>query len=139
MQAADGRRVTPLARIDPSTGSAAAYRLALTSETGKISGLDCRARGGVIEAIAVERHFEVSRLLAFTLPEGGSALEKQEKDDKPIEPRVIADLAGFTNGGKRNFEGVVWIDERRAALIVDNQYRGVTGPNEIVWIDLPAP
>ncbi|UQA61212.1 esterase-like activity of phytase family protein [Polyangium aurulentum] len=130
---AGGGRLAPLARVDPQNGEATAYRLALTSDTGKISALDCRARGDAIEVLAVERHFEVSRLVGFSLPASGPA------SDAPVRPRVLAELGAHTNGGKRNFEGVVWLDDRRAALIVDNQYRGITGPNEIVRVDLPAP
>jgi hypothetical protein len=131
--AGGGGRLAPLARVDPQSGEATAYRLALTSETGKISALDCRARGDTIEILAVERHFEVSRLIGFSLPASGPA------SDAPVRPRIIAELGAHTRGGKRNFEGVVWLDDRRAALIVDNQYRGITGPNEIVHVELPAP
>jgi hypothetical protein len=128
-----GERSAPLARVDPNGGDATAYRLALTSTTGKISALDCRARGDTIEVLAIERHFEVSRLLAFSLPASGPAQES------PIRPRVVAELFAHTNGGKRNFEGLVWQDDQRAVLMVDNQYRGSTGPNEIVRVELPAP
>ncbi|MDI1433910.1 esterase-like activity of phytase family protein [Polyangium sorediatum] len=130
-------RHAPIERIDPATGDRAAFRLSLTStkdEKGKISGLDCRARGDDrIEVLAIERHFAVSRILAFTLPAKGPGTAA------PIEPRVLVDLAPYSNDGKRNFEGIVWKDETHALLIVDNQYgEKVSGPNELLEVTLPG-
>ncbi|MDI3287629.1 esterase-like activity of phytase family protein [Polyangium sp. 15x6] len=130
-------RYAPIERIDPATGDRAAFRLSLTStkdEKGKISGLDCRAQGtDRIEVLAMERHFAVSRILSFTLPAKGPGTTT------PIEPRVLVDLAPHTNGGKRNFEGIVWKDETHALLIVDNQYGdNISGPNELFEVTLPA-
>lgn len=132
------KRYAPIERIDPETGDRAAFRLALTStkdEKGKISSLDCRSRGDdLIEVLAVERHFAVSRILSFVLPTKGPAASA------PIEPRVLVDLAPFSNDGKRNFEGIVWKDDAHALLIVDNQYgEKVSGPNELLEVTLPAP
>ena len=131
------KRLAPIERIDPETGERAVFRLALTStkdEKGKISGLDCRARGDHIEVLAIERHFAVSRILSFVLP------TKAPGTAAPIEPRVLVDLAPHSNGGKRNFEGIVWKDDTHALLIVDNQYgENVSGPNEMLEVTLPGP
>jgi hypothetical protein len=131
------QRYAPIERIDPETGDRAAFRLSLTStkdEKGKISGLDCRPRGDdLIEVLAIERHFEVSRILSFTIPLKGPG------NASPIEPRVLVDLAPHSNDGKRNFEAIVWKDDGHALLIVDNQYgEKVSGPNELLEVTLPS-
>jgi hypothetical protein len=123
-------RVAAIARIDETTGEVTAYRLALTSKTGKIAALDCRAQGEFIEILAIERHFEVSRLLTFTIPLSGAA------DEMPRTAKIVKDLLPYANDGKRNFEGVVWLDDQRAMLIVDNKYGKVTGPNEMMEVEI---
>lgn len=123
-------RLAAVARIDEATGEVAAYRLALTSKTGKISALDCRVKGELIEVLAVERHFEVSRLLTFTIPLSGAA------EEAPRSATIVLDLMPYANEGNRNFEGAVWLDERRAMLVVDNKYGKITGPNQMVEVDL---
>ncbi len=135
MNGDDKARLAPIARIDVATGEPAAFRLSLTStkdEKGKLSSLDCRAKGDTIEVLALERHFAVSRILSFTIPQTGPGTEA------PIVPRVLVDLSPHTNGGKRNFEGIVWRDETHALLIVDNQYgEKVSGANEFIEVVLP--
>jgi hypothetical protein len=123
-------RLAAIARIDETTGEVTAYRLALTSKTGKISALDCRVKDGAIEILAIERHFEVARLLMFTLPLSGAA------EEAPRSAQIVKDLLSYANEGKRNFEGVVWLDDQRAMLIVDNKYGKVTGPNEMMEVEL---
>lgn len=125
-------RFAALARIDQTSGEVTAFRMQLTSKTGKLSGLDCRFKDGAIEVLAIERHFEVARLLSFTVPLAGPA------EETPRPTRVVLDLMPYANDGKRNFEGVVWLDDRRAMLVVDNRYGKVTGPNQMVEVDLPA-
>lgn len=125
-------RHAALARIDETTGDVTAYRLVLTSKTGKIAALDCRLKDDAIEVLAIERHFEVARLLVFTIPQNGAA------DETPKTARVVLDLFPYANEGKRNFEGVVWLDDKRAMLVVDNKYGSVTGPNQMVEVDLPG-
>jgi hypothetical protein len=116
------RRWAPLARYRFSTGTWTGYRLALTSATGKISALACRMERGRLVVLAVERHFGVSRLLRFELPE-------QPGD---ITPRIDADITKFADQTNLNFEGAEWGDDGTIVLVVDNEWRGVTGPNELV-------
>jgi hypothetical protein len=126
----DGERQAAIARIDERTGEVTAYRMGLTSKTGKVGGLECREKDGAIEVLAIERHFEVSRLLTFSVPLQGAA------EDAPRAARVLLDLFPYTNGGKRNFEGVVWLDDHRVMLVVDNKHGKITGPNELVEVEL---
>jgi hypothetical protein len=116
------QRWAPLGRYDAARGTWTGYRLRLTSATGKISGLACRVDDGRIDVLAVERHFGVSRLLRFTLPE--------ESGD--IVPRIDADITSFAASTNLNFEGAEWGDDGTVVLVVDNDYGGVTGPNELV-------
>ncbi|MCG8417430.1 MAG: SdiA-regulated domain-containing protein [Proteobacteria bacterium] len=157
-QAEDGRRVALVGRVDLNSRAVVPYRVALTSDKGKISALHCdRARaasssadagasasskgtagapsgtGGIV-AMAIERHFSVARLIAFRVPESPSSGRAP-----PILPaEVVADVYPYTTGGKRNFEGLVRLGERRVGIIVDNHYAKVTGPNELLWLQLPA-
>src|SRR5690606_24762195 len=108
------------------------HRLALTSETGKISALDCRRSGDGIEVWAVERHFETSRVVRFVLPLEAPAGDRAEL----VTPAVVLDLAAHTDGGRRNFEGLVRAPGR-VRLVVDNAWVTITGPNEIVSVPLP--
>lgn len=128
----NGERYAALARIDEATGDVAAYRLVLTSKTGKISALECRLKDGALEVLAIERHFEVSKLLTFTIPQNGAA------DEKALAAKIMVDLFPYADEGKRNFEGVVWTDDRHVMLIVDNKYGKVTGPNLMLEVDLPT-
>lgn len=125
-------RFAALARIDETSGDVTAYRMALTSKTGKLAGMDCRLKDNAIEVLAIERHFDVAQLVSFTVPLAGAT------EETPRTARVVFDLKPYANDGKRNFEGVVWLDDRRVLLIVDNKYGKVTGPNQMVEVNLPA-
>jgi hypothetical protein len=63
----DGVRAAPVAVVHRRTRAIAASRIRLTSATGKLSALTCRAAGGRIEVTAIERHYGVGRLVEFTL------------------------------------------------------------------------
>jgi len=110
-----GRRWAPLGVFEPATQTWSAHWVALTTETGKLAALDCRERAGAIEALAVERHFEVSRLLRFAIPRG--------PEGQWIEPVVAADLAALISP-LPNFEGLAWMPDGSAVLLTDNRYRG---------------
>lgn len=115
-----GKRWAPIVRIEKGV-IARVHRLWLTTRTGKLSGLDCQvAADGSIQAIAVERHFEVTNLLTFALPAG----------EGDITPSVALDLTAVING-KLNLEGIVWTSTGVIAVI-DNQYGSITGPSELL-------
>ena len=125
-----GRRWAPLGMYDPMTKSWTAHRVALSSEDGKLAALDCRTRDGAIEALAVERHYGVSRLLRFRIPKGDVA--------QWIEPTLAADLSKLVEP-LPNFEGLAWLDDGSAWLLNDNKYRGRSSePSRLYFIPASA-
>ena len=121
-----GRRFAPVATYNLLTKAFTHFRLWLTSETGKISGLGCRATPGGTEVYAIERHYEVARVLTFTLPLAGAG--------GYVTPRVIVDLATIFPDAIPNFEGIAVMKDGSLVLISDNDYGGVTGPTELLAI-----
>lgn len=119
-----GRRWAPVLRIT-NGAIARRHRLWLTSATGKISGLDCVvAPDGTATSWAIERNFEVTRLLRFTLPPAGTG-----PDD--ITPTVSLDLAPVLHG-KLNLEGIARMPDGRIVTVIDNQWKTITGPSELL-------
>ncbi|MGM0576216.1 MAG: esterase-like activity of phytase family protein [Myxococcota bacterium] len=122
-----GRRFAPVARLDRRTGEWARYRVRLTSRTGKLAAVACRrGEGGVLEAVAIERHFGVVRLLRFELPPADEAAGPAPVD---VESRMDVDLMPFL-GRSINLEGLVWLDDGRLWLLSDNDSGGVHGDTE---------
>ena len=125
-----GRRWAPLAMFDPNTQTWTAHRVALTSKTGKLAAMDCRIANGSIQALAVERHYGVSRLLRFSIPRG--------PEGQWIEPTVAADLSQSVSP-LPNFEGLAWMEDGSAALVTDNQHRGaIRDPSRLYFIPASA-
>ncbi len=118
----DGKRWAPIVQIERGEITQV-HKLWLTTETGKLSGLDCHlGADGSIRALAIERHFEVTRLLTFVLPAAR---------DADIVPHVALDLSTVLNG-KLNLEGIVWDASGRVIVVIDNQYTSITGPSELL-------
>nr|MBA2542194.1 hypothetical protein [Deltaproteobacteria bacterium] len=116
----DGRRWAPIVRVEHGAITRV-HKLWLTSQSGKISGLDCTiAADGSIHALAIERHFEITHLLTFVLPAG----------EGDITPTIALDLGPVING-KLNLEGIVWTSNGVIAVI-DNQYNAISGPSELL-------
>lgn len=126
----DKQRFAPVATFDLTTKAWQYYRVALTSETGKVAALTCRQGPEGIEVMAIERHYEISRILQFTLPKVTS--------QQQITPTILADMS-MTFGKSKipNFEGLVVLGTGQVAAISDNDYGGITGPTELLL--LPAP
>ncbi len=116
----DGRRYAPLVWIESGVITRV-QAVWLTSETGKLSSLECDLDAQPPTAWAVERHFEVTRILELVL----SAYADE------IEPTILVDLTAEV-AGLRNLEGITRLDDGRFAAIVDNQFRTITGPNELL-------
>jgi len=127
----DGRRYAPLA-WRTNDGEWNAYQVWLSSEAGKLAGITCRpAANGGARVLAIERHFGITRILAFDLPapRGGPPVA--------VESRVVLNLDDWVRSLDRqpNFEGIVRLEGGRVALLVDNQYRGErTGPSELWFV-----
>lgn len=121
---AGGARFAPLAVYDLAVRRARAYRLRLTSTTGSLSAVACDVRDGRVAIVAVERHFGVLRILRAQLPDAPGE----------VVPEVIADLDTFADRTRLNAEGIVVGDGGDVTLVVDNHYRGVTGPNELLLV-----
>lgn len=119
-----GRRWAPLARIFDGE-VVRIHRLWLTSNTGKIAALDCTIDAdGTARVTAIERHFEVTRILTFSVP-------PTETGAKDITPAIALDL-GPTLRGALNLEGLARLPDGRLVAIVDNQWKKITGPNELL-------
>ncbi len=116
----NGQRYAPIARL---RGDALTItKLALTSETGKISSLDCTIDpSGTAHVWAIERHYFVSRILRFDLLLG----------ETQVTPRIALDLSDILDNSL-NLEGIVQLSDGRLVAINDNQSRTIDGPSELV-------
>ncbi|HET6344005.1 MAG TPA: esterase-like activity of phytase family protein, partial [Myxococcota bacterium] len=123
----DGKRFAPIGRWDPATKSWTPFKLRLTSHIGKISGLACRTEKGdtKITVLAIERHFGVSRLLRFTLPESGPG--------DVIIPEVLVDF-GRVIDAVPNLEGTTWSPQGDIFVLSDNNMGFVTGPTQVIFL-----
>jgi hypothetical protein len=126
-----GARVAPLARARHRGGVTStwqAVRLRLTTDTGKISGLDCvLGDEGALVVHAVERHYGVARVLRFEVPE--------RFDGEPIVPSLVRDLAA-SERGLPNIEAIVWQDGR-FLLLSDHDVDDPPGATQILTGSTP--
>lgn len=100
-------------------------RVVMTSATGKISGIDCEVGADGVDVIAIERHFEVTRIIRFNL----------RGEAEPVAAAVVRDLADLAKG--RNFEGLALLPDGRIALVTDNQWKKIEGPSQLVILPRP--
>jgi len=112
-------------------GAIARHRVRLTSATGKLAGVDCRLDATGADVLAIERHFEVTRLIAFRVPFAAAPAPTP-----PITPTLVRDLADLAAG--RNFEGIARLPDGRIALVTDNQWRTIEGPSQLVVLAAPS-
>ena len=121
-----GRRWAPVLRI--AAGAVVrTHRMWLTTRTGKLSGLDCRiAADGAVLGWAIERHFEVTRVLRFALPPPGA-----DPATGDITPTIALDLGPVLNS-QLNLEGIAVLPDGRVVAVVDNQWKTITGPSELL-------
>ena len=105
------KRYVPLARTATGSATWTAFKVPLSSDSGKAAGMDCRVRGGQLEVFLIERHYEVSRVLRFTVPMTGPG--------RILTATVARDLdPAFTKNP--NFEGLA-LTEGGVFLLSDNQ------------------
>jgi len=119
-----GKRWAPIVRIEHGKVTRV-YRLWLLTTTGKISALECRIdRDGTARVWAIERHFEVSRIMTFTLPPVGVGAEH-------VHPTELLDL-GPALKSNINLEGLAVTSDGRVVAVLDNQWKTITGPSELL-------
>ena len=110
-------RMAPILRQKLGSTDTFVTWLKLTSETGKISALDCRQQNDLIEVFAIEQHFGVARVLQFDLQES------------PATPQTIVTLEHLIRSTE-NFESILVSDEGKVLLANDNQHKAITGASE---------
>jgi hypothetical protein len=121
-----GHRYAPVFRHDGGEAGWTRFRLRLTTPDGLLSALTCRPEGDRIAVLAIERYFQVSRLIRFSLPLEGPAGD--------VVPVVALDLAPFFLIVP-NLEGLAPLPDGRLVIIIDNSYGGITGPNEVIVLE----
>lgn len=118
-------RRAPVAVLERGTGRLVqAYEVPLTSETGKLSSLECNAREGFIDIMAVERHYGVARLVVAKLPLDGKT--------KTVKVGVFADLSTRLTP-LPNIEGIARRRDGNFYAVSDNQGRTVSGPTMLFY------
>lgn len=122
-------RWAPLVIVEPD-GRRTGHRARLRTATGKLSGLDCWADGARARALAIERHFEVTQLVAFDLPPPGAG-------PADLDAELVLDLGPVLRGAL-NLEGIVRLPDGRPVAVVDNQYGRITGPSELLVFRSPV-
>ena len=123
----DEQRLSPLVRVDLTTRTVVPFWLALTSSTGKVSALDCRRSDDphVLDVLAIERHYGITRVLQFFLPLSGVGFV--------LTPRVALD-AGVRFRPHPNVEGIT----RHGAglvLVTDHDSPRIPGSTERIVLD----
>jgi hypothetical protein len=115
-------RSAPLVRFHRDGVKYTVARLRLTTDTGKISALDCQFDAdGTAHVLAIERHYGVHRLLAFDAA----------PDATDITPRVVLDLAPILNDSL-NLEGLAHLPDGRLVAVNDNQTSQIDGPTYLL-------
>jgi hypothetical protein len=120
------RRFAPLAVVEPTTRAMLPRRLRLTTETGRVSALECRERDGRIEAFAIERLYGVSRVLRFVLGPDETA---------DVTPEPLIDLGAEDRFA--NFEGLALGSSDTLVALTDNTPPGL-GPATVLFASAPA-
>lgn len=113
----DRSRYAPLVRIRGEQQTI--YKLRLATATGKISALDCTSP---TEVLAIERHYGVSRIVRFAVPEDPAT---------PLEGAIVLDLGGILDGSL-NLEGIARLPDGRMLAIADNQGLSTSGPSYVL-------
>lgn len=128
----NGARFAPLGRRGAQDDAWTPLFLQLTSQTGKISGLACRTQENLgdgpklIEVVAIERHYRVSRILRFVVPFDGG-------ERAIIEPTDSFDLTNWLDP-LPNYEGIAWLGDDALLLISDNSMAVRSGPTEALVV-----
>ena len=120
-----GIRRAPMWRMTTSGKGVTHGWLELTSDEGKIAALACRDLGNeAYQILAVERHFGVMRVVGFDLFGADPAGSRHQA-------RLHVELVHELDGAP-NLEGITFGDDNAVWLVVDNAWRRIKGPNELV-------
>lgn len=112
------KRRAPVGVFDLETGAfERAWEVPLTSETGKLSALDCNKTREVIDLRAIERHYGVARLIEARLDPAAAT----------VSTRVPVDLSTKLDP-LPNIEGIALDRDGWMHIITDNQGRTAKGP-----------
>ena len=128
-----GKRVAPMGVYDLNRKVWQAHTIAMSSEAklkGKISALHCDvapSQEGGLTVTAVERHFQVRRVVRYQVPANAGAT--------PLAPTVLLNLTAAGIKGD-NPEGLVRLDNKRWAVINDNHYGRQMGPSYLATFEL---
>lgn len=123
----NGKRYAPVVRIADGQ-IVRTHRMWLTTETGKLSALDCSFdKTGTAHVIAIERHFKVTKILRFTVP----------MVDGDITPTEVLDLGPVLNS-RLNLEGITETNEGKIFAVVDNQWKTLQGPSVLLVFEPDA-
>jgi hypothetical protein len=125
-----GRRYAPIVRYEIATGTFYPAQLALTTTSGKISAVFCSmTQMNSLDVFAIERHYEIARVLGFKLP-----IASTKENDQPVTilPEVKLDLANVIHP-LPNFEGIARMDSD-LFLLTDNNHSGVVGPTYLLRV-----
>ena len=129
---ATGERRAPMWRVTTSGKGITHGWLRLTSEEGKIAALACRPMGDdAYDIIAIERHFGVMRIIGFELFGAEPAASTHTA-------RLHVELVDRIEGNP-NLEGITWGNDGAVWLVVDNAWRRVRGPNELIRLERLPP
>lgn len=123
-------RHAPVVRFQPTGAVTSRYLVALTTGTGKLSAVDCRPAttgpDGALDCRAIERHYEVARVVGFELPPPVAG------PPRVVRARLLLDLAAHLDPCT-NLEGLVWEGDR-LVLISDNHGATRRGPSRVLTL-----
>lgn len=126
----DGRRVAPIGVYDPLVRGWQSHVVVLTSATGKISALACAGGPAHAEVWAIERHYEVVRVIRFSVPLAAAT-------PQTLEAELVSDLGPELGPKPKNFEGLA-AAAKGLYLISDNSYGGLDGPTTLLYYVPPT-
>ena len=126
-----GERLAPLAVLGPGKKAFAPAWVRLLTDTGKLSALHCRKVEAGLDAIAIERHYGVMRVIRFLVPFAPQG--------EVLDAVVMRDLEDvYQKLGQPNFEGIERFDDGTLVLVSDNDHGGRDGPTVLLFVPPPA-
>lgn len=122
-----GERLAPIAVLGPGQSVFAPAWVRLLTDTGKLSALHCRKVEAGLDAIAIERHYGVMRVIRFLVPFA--------PEGEVLEAAVMRDLEDvYQKLGQPNFEGIERFDDGSLVLVSDNDHGGRDGPTVLLFV-----